>query len=84
MFIYIYSHNIHVCIIYIYVHTIFAYYVYIYLYTNPFYISTFEANQSLDARCAPLKVAAQAMRTQQQRLRTEAPYGGLTWPWGVR
>lgn len=38
-----------------------------------------KANQSLDARCAPLKVAAQAMRTQQQRLRTEVTEIGTTF-----
>ncbi len=35
-----------------------------------------QANQSLDARVAPLKVQAKEMRDQQQRLRTEAHVQG--------
>ena len=34
-------------------------------------LSLVQANQSLDARVAPLKVQAKDMRDQQQRLRTE-------------
>ena len=34
-------------------------------------LSLVQANQSLDARVAPLKVQAKDMREQQQRLRTE-------------
>lgn len=38
-----------------------------------------KANQSLDARCAPLTGAAQALRAQQQRLRTEVTEIGTTF-----
>eukprot|EP00438_Fugacium_kawagutii_P016350 Skav228392 [mRNA] locus=scaffold1911:59477:61720:+ [translate_table: standard] len=38
-----------------------------------------KANQSLDARVAPLKVAAHAMREQQQRMRSEVTEIGKTF-----